>query len=80
MAPESYKKRFIEMGYDEGTAARYGMIENIDDNFGTLMKNLNKWKLTQFDFGLAVSTDNYKNMSYEQLMQLDELISKLQES
>ena len=44
VAPESYKKRFIEMGYDEGTAARYGMIENIDDNFGNLMKKLNEWQ------------------------------------
>ncbi|WP_435896177.1 arylsulfatase [Oceaniferula spumae] len=41
---ESYKKRFIEMGYDKGTAGRYGMIENIDDNFGLLMEKLTEWK------------------------------------
>ncbi|MCB1123543.1 MAG: sulfatase-like hydrolase/transferase, partial [Verrucomicrobiae bacterium] len=37
IAPESYKKRFLEMGYDENVAGRYGMIENIDDNLGNLM-------------------------------------------
>ncbi|MDW5290115.1 arylsulfatase [Formosa sp. PL04] len=43
IAPKKYKKRFLEMGYDEGTAGRYGMIENIDDNFGNLMEHLKKW-------------------------------------
>ena len=40
IAPVSYKKRFIDLGYDDGTAGRYGMIENIDDNFGELMNKL----------------------------------------
>jgi arylsulfatase A-like enzyme len=44
VAPEKYKKRFLEMGYDEGTAGRYGMIENIDDNFGMLVSKLDEWK------------------------------------
>ncbi|WP_179336191.1 arylsulfatase [Winogradskyella costae] len=43
VAPENYKKRFLELGYDEGTASRYGMIENIDDNFGRLMNKLDEW-------------------------------------
>ncbi len=43
VAPEKYKKRFLELGYDDGTAGRYGMIENIDDNFGKLMKKLAEW-------------------------------------
>jgi len=43
IAPEKYKERFITLGYDEGTASRYGMIENIDDNFGLLMKKLDEW-------------------------------------
>jgi arylsulfatase A-like enzyme len=43
IAPEQYKQRFLEMGYDEKTAARYGMIENIDDNFGLMMINLAEW-------------------------------------
>ena len=44
VAPKSYTKRFIKMGYDKGTAGRYGMVENIDDNFGKMMKKLEAWK------------------------------------
>ena len=40
---ESYKKRFRDMGYDKGTAGRYGMVENIDHNFGLMMKQLEEW-------------------------------------
>ncbi|OUS72886.1 arylsulfatase [Pseudoalteromonas sp. A601] len=43
IAPESYKKRFLDAGYDEKTAGRYGMIENIDDNVGRLMSKLAQW-------------------------------------
>ena len=44
LAPEKNKKRFLDMGYDKGTAGRYGMIENIDENFGLLVKKLDQWK------------------------------------
>ncbi|MBC8351095.1 MAG: arylsulfatase [Planctomycetes bacterium] len=44
IAPEKSKKRFLELGYDANTAGRYGMIENIDDNFGLLVKKLDQWK------------------------------------
>ena len=43
IAPEKYKKRFLDEGYDQNTAGRYGMIENIDDNFGKLMTQLREW-------------------------------------
>lgn len=43
IAPESYKQRFAELGWDAGTQGRYGMIENIDDNFGMLMEKLDEW-------------------------------------
>ena len=43
IAPDKYKKRFLDLGYDQGTAGRYGMIENIDDNFGLLMTKLDEW-------------------------------------
>lgn len=43
VAPEKYTKRLLALGYDKGTAGRYGMIENIDDNFGLLMKKLAEW-------------------------------------
>ena len=44
IAPEKYKQRFRDLGYDNKTAGRYGMIENIDDNVGLLMKKLEDWK------------------------------------
>lgn len=44
IAPDKYKQRFLDLGYDGNTAGRYGMIENIDDNFGLLMKKLDEWK------------------------------------
>jgi arylsulfatase len=43
IAPERYKKRFADLGWDEDTQGRYGMIENIDDNFGLLMRKLDQW-------------------------------------
>ena len=43
IAPEKYKQRFLELGYDEKTAGRYGMVENLDDNFGIMMAKLNEW-------------------------------------
>lgn len=44
VAPEKFKQRFLELGYDKDTAGRYGMIENIDTNFGVLMRKLEDWE------------------------------------
>jgi len=57
IAPESYKKRFLKLGYDEGTAGRYGMIENIDDNFGRLMNKLAAWNALENTL-VIFTTDN----------------------
>jgi arylsulfatase A-like enzyme len=43
IAPEEYKQRWLDDGWDESTAGRYGMIENIDANFGLLMEKLDEW-------------------------------------
>ena len=60
-APEKDKKRFLELGMDENAAARYGMIENIDDNFGILMKKLEEWG--QLEKTLVIfMTDNGMSM------------------
>lgn len=40
---EEYYQRFVELGYDNKTANRYGMIENIDDNVGLLIQKLEQW-------------------------------------
>ena len=57
IAPEKYKKRFREMGWDAGTQGRYGMIENIDDNFGLLMKKLDQWNAWENTLVIFI-TDN----------------------
>lgn len=44
VAPKKYMRRFTKLGYDKGTAGRYGMIENIDDNFGRMLDTLAEWK------------------------------------
>ena len=57
ISPEKYKKRFAEQGWDENTQGRYGMLENIDENFGQLMQKLDDWKL--WDNTLVIfMTDN----------------------
>lgn len=57
IAPEKYKRRFAEMGWDSNTQGRYGMIENIDDNFGLLMSKLDQWDLWD-DTLVIFMTDN----------------------
>lgn len=61
-APEKYKRRFLEQGYDKSTAARYGMIENVDDNFGTLMASLKKWQALDNTL-IIFMTDNGMSMA-----------------
>lgn len=61
IAPEKYKKRFYDDGYDEMTAARYGMIENIDDNFGLLIRKLNEWNARENTL-VVFMTDNGMSM------------------
>ena len=47
IAPDKYKKRFLEMGFDKNSAGRMGMLENIDDNIGLLMKKLEEWEIEE---------------------------------
>jgi arylsulfatase A-like enzyme len=58
IAPEKYKSKFANLGWDaQKTQGRYGMIENIDANFGLLMEKLDEWKL--WDNTLVIfMTDN----------------------
>ena len=60
-APDEYKSRFLDAGYDEDTAARYGMIENIDDNFGQLMSLLKNWGALENTL-IIFMTDNGMSM------------------
>ena len=61
IAPEKYTKRFLESGYDKNTAGRYGMIENIDDNFGVFMEKLKEWKVLDNTIVIFM-TDNGMSM------------------
>ena len=57
IAPEKYRRRFLDLGWDENTAGRYGMIENIDDNMGHLMARLDEWDAWR-DTLVIFMTDN----------------------
>jgi arylsulfatase len=57
IAPDSYKQPFLDMGFDQSTAGRYGMIANIDDNMGLLMAKLQEWDLLKSTL-LIFMTDN----------------------
>ena len=45
IAPPKNRKRFTDRGFTDTQAGFYGMIENIDENVGRLLANLEKWKL-----------------------------------
>ena len=61
IAPKSWKKRFLDEGYDGKTASRYGMIENIDYNFGEMMKRLKNWNALENTLVIFM-TDNGMSM------------------
>ncbi|MBK1876043.1 arylsulfatase [Pelagicoccus mobilis] len=42
-APDEYKKKWLDAGWEEKIAGRYGMIENIDYNFGLMAAKLDEW-------------------------------------
>ena len=47
IAPPKNTKRFTDIGFEAKTAGFYGMIENIDENFGLLLDKLEEWKLLE---------------------------------
>ena len=57
IAPDSYKKKFIDAGIEGNTVGFYGMIENIDDNVGRLTGKLAEWGIER-DTLLIFITDN----------------------
>ena len=61
IAPDESKKRFLDEGYNDISAARYGMIENIDDNFGRMMKYLEEWDALENTL-IIFMTDNGMSM------------------
>ncbi len=45
IAPPSNTEKFTNRGFSDRTAGFYGMIENIDENVGRLLANLEDWHL-----------------------------------
>ncbi len=45
LAPEASRQRFEQLGFGKAQAGFYGMIENIDENMGRLMRMLSEWQL-----------------------------------
>lgn len=43
--PPEWSKPYVEQGLSADAAAYYGMIANIDDNFGRLLDKLQEWEL-----------------------------------
>ncbi|WP_339904937.1 arylsulfatase [uncultured Cyclobacterium sp.] len=59
IAPEEYKKKFIDQGYPEDAQGFYGMVENIDMNLGVLMDKLDAWEIADNTI-LIFMSDNGK--------------------
>jgi arylsulfatase len=55
-SPE-YSKPYLDAGLDANSANYYGMITNIDDNVGRLVKKIDEWGLTENTL-LIFMTDN----------------------
>ncbi len=47
IAPPKNVSRFTDLGFTKKHAGFYGMVENIDENMGRLLKKLNEWKLEE---------------------------------
>ena len=57
LVDEKYSKPYEDKGVPGNMAKFYGMIENIDENMGLLMKKLDEWKLAD-NTVLIFTTDN----------------------
>jgi arylsulfatase len=57
--PEEYYRQYLgKPGANEDTAKFLGMIENIDTNFGRLLKQLDEWKIADNTLVIYLATDN----------------------
>ncbi len=55
--PERYYRKYRERGFEERTAAVYGMVENIDDNLLRIIKKLDEWGIAEETI-VVFTTDN----------------------
>ncbi|HEY3322863.1 MAG TPA: arylsulfatase [Planctomycetota bacterium] len=59
VVPKAYYQQFLgKPGLDDEVAKFFGMIENIDTNFGRLLQQLDAWKIADNTLVIYVGTDN----------------------
>lgn len=59
VVPEEYYKQYLgKPGVSEDVAKFFGMIENIDSNFGVLLKKLEEWGIAENTLVIYLATDN----------------------
>ena len=57
--PEEYYRHYVDKpGVNEDMAKFFGMIENIDTNFGTLLAKLKEWGIEDDTLVIYLATDN----------------------
>lgn len=57
LVDEEYEQPYVDAGVPQPMAKFYGMITNIDDNIGRLVRRLDEWRLTENTL-LIFMTDN----------------------
>lgn len=59
VVPKEYYQQYLgKPGVDEDTAKFFGMIENIDTNFGRLLQQIDAWKIADNTLIIYLGTDN----------------------
>jgi len=59
VAPEGYYKQYLgKPDVNEGAAKFFGMVENIDTNFGLLLRKLDEWGIAQNTLLIYFTGDN----------------------
>jgi arylsulfatase len=57
--PKEYYQQYLgKPGVSEDAAKFFGMIENIDKNFGVLLKKLDEWKIADNTLVIFIASDN----------------------
>jgi len=59
VVPKEYYQHYLDKpGVSEDVAKFFGMIENIDTNFGTLLAQLDQWGIAENTLVIYIGTDN----------------------
>lgn len=59
VVPKDYYQQYLgQPGVNEDTAKFFGMLENIDTNFGALLKKLDEWGIAENTLVILIGTDN----------------------